>query len=234
MERVTAETFETAENITELYEHQHVRTRHKLTAGQRAYLPVKRFFDIVLSIIGLVISAPFLPIIALLIKLDSPGSVFFHQERVGNDGYTFTIHKFRTMKANMEDWRLSLSAEEQEAFEKDYKLVNDPRITRLGRFLRKTSIDEIPQLLNILAGELSLIGPRPLVSDELSKYGNQEHLFLSVKPGLTGYWQVNGRNDTTYEQRIDMELHYARNFSLAMDITIFIKTFTAILRKTGA
>jgi lipopolysaccharide/colanic/teichoic acid biosynthesis glycosyltransferase len=197
------------------------------------YLPIKRFLDVVLSVIGMVFLAPVFLVIAIIIKLDSPGSVFFQQKRIGVNGKHFTIHKFRTMKANTEDWKATLSEEEQQEFIKDFKLAADPRVTRKGDFLRKTSLDELPQLYNILKGDLSIVGPRPVVQDELSKYRGCKDAFLSVKPGLTGYWQVNGRNDTTYKQRIEMELHYVDNFSIIMDFTIFCKTFLAVLRKTG-
>ncbi|MDR0293608.1 MAG: sugar transferase [Oscillospiraceae bacterium] len=211
----------------------YIHPRHTLSDAQRMYLPLKRLLDILLSFTGLVILAPLFLAVAVIIKRDSKGPVFFRQERIGRNGLSFMICKFRTMRANAEDWKASLSPEEQKVFVKDFKLAADPRVTKTGAFLRKTSLDELPQLVNILKGDLSLIGPRPIVRDELEKYGDQRHFFLSVKPGLTGYWQVNGRNDTTYEERIGMELSYVSKFSPLLDIKIAFLTFGAVIRKTG-
>ena len=119
-------------------------------------------------------------------------------------------------------------------FEENYKLKNDPRITRLGKFLRKTSIDEAPQLINVLKGEMSLVGPRPIVDSEIPRFGDKIEIIHSVKPGITGYWAANGRSNTTYEQRVDMEAFYAENYSLKMDVKILMKTIESVLRKEGA
>jgi len=203
------------------------------TLKQRLYLPIKRVMDVVLSAIGLVLLAPLFLLVGLAVKLDSPGPVFFGQERVGKNGKRFKIHKFRTMKQGSEDLSKWLSPEEMEAYQKDFKLEKDPRVTRLGNFLRKTSLDELPQLFNILKGDISIVGPRPVVDKELEKYGHRRDMFLSVKPGLTGHWQVNGRNSITYEDRINMEMHYISEFSLSFDIRVILLTFPAVVRKTG-
>ena len=172
------------------------------------YRAIKRVFDIVLSLIGMVLLSPVFLIIAIIIKLDSKGPVFFIHSRIGEKGKPIGIYKFRTMVDNAEDLIKSFTPEQKEEFERSYKLEDDPRITKIGNFLRKTSLDELPQILNILKGELAIIGPRPIVQAELDKYEDNKDKFLSVKPGLTGYWAANGRSDTTYEERMQMELYY--------------------------
>ena len=138
------------------------------------------------------------------------------------------------MVDNAEDLIKSFTPEQKEEFERSYKLEDDPRITKIGNFLRKTSLDELPQILNILKGELAIIGPRPIVQAELDKYEDNKDKFLSVKPGLTGYWAANGRSDTTYEERMQMELYYVDNMSFKLDVQIFFKTIFAVLKKEGA
>lgn len=138
------------------------------------------------------------------------------------------------MVINAEELIKSFTPEQMQEYKENYKLTNDPRITKIGKFLRKTSLDELPQLLNIIKGELSIIGPRPVVTDELEKYGANTKKFLSVTPGLTGYWAANGRSCTTYEQRMQMELYYIDNLSLKMDIKVFFKTIEAVIKREGA
>ena len=138
------------------------------------------------------------------------------------------------MVDNAEDLIKKFTPEQKEEFERSYKLEKDPRVTKIGNFLRKTSLDELPQILNIIKGELSIIGPRPIVQAELEKYEDNKEKFLSVKPGLTGYWTTNDRSDTSYEERIQMELYYVDNMSLWLDIKIFFKTIFAVLKKEGA
>ena len=198
------------------------------------YKAIKRVFDIVFSLIGLVLLSPVFLIIAIIIKLDSKGPVFFVHNRIGKKGKPIGIYKFRTMVNNAEDLIKSFTPEQKEEFERSYKLEDDPRITKIGNFLRKTSLDELPQILNILKGELSIIGPRPIVQAELDKYEDNKDKFLSVKPGLTGYWAANGRSDTTYEERMKMELYYVDNMSFKLDVKIFFKTIFAVLKKEGA
>lgn len=202
--------------------------------SKRVYIVVKRFLDIFLSLIGLIILSPIFLIIAIIIKLDSKGPVFFVHSRIGEKGKPIGIYKFRTMVTNAEELIKKFTPEQKEEFEKYFKLENDPRVTKIGNFLRKTSLDELPQILNILKGELSIIGPRPIVQAELEKYGDDKEKFLSVRPGLTGYWAANGRSDTSYEERIQMELYYVDNMSFWLDIKIFFKTIFAVIKKEGA
>ena len=202
--------------------------------SKRVYIVVKRFLDVFLSLIGLILLSPIFFIIATIIKLDSKGPVFFVHSRIGEKGKPLGIYKFRTMVTNAEELIKKFTPEQKEEFEKNFKLENDPRVTKIGNFLRKTSLDELPQILNILKGELSIIGPRPIVQAELEKYGDDKEKFLSVKPGLTGYWAANGRSDTSYEERIQMELYYVDNMSFWLDIKIFFKTIFAVIKKEGA
>ena len=198
------------------------------------YKYVKRALDVVIASIALVILAPIFLIIAILIKAESKGPVFFAHKRIGKDGKEIKILKFRTMVDNAEDLIKEFTPEQMEEFKKNFKLENDPRITNTGKFLRKTSLDELPQLINIIRGELSLIGPRPVIGMELEKYENNKRKFLSVTPGLTGYWAANGRSNTTYEQRMIMELYYIDNISWKLDAKIFLKTILSVLKKEGA
>lgn len=198
------------------------------------YNVVKRVLDIVFSLLGMVILSPFFLLISIIIKLNSKGPVFFVHSRIGEKGKPIGIYKFRTMVENAEDLIKNFTPEQKEEFERCYKLENDPRVTKIGNFLRKTSLDELPQILNILKGELSIIGPRPIIQAELDKYGDNKEKFLSVRPGLTGYWAANGRSDTTYEERMEMELYYVDNMSFILDIKIFFKTILAVIKKEGA
>ena len=198
------------------------------------YNVVKRVLDIVFSLLGMVILSPFFLLISIIIKLNSKGPVFFVHSRIGEKGKPIGIYKFRTMVENAEDLIKKFTPEQKEEFERCFKLENDPRVTKIGNFLRKTSLDELPQILNILKGELSIIGPRPIIQAELDKYGENKEKFLSVRPGLTGYWAANGRSDTTYEERMEMELYYVDNMSFILDIKIFFKTILAVIKKEGA
>ena len=211
-----------------------VKEKNIVKDKKTAYKVVKRVFDIVFSLIGLILLSPVFLIISVIIKLDSKGPVFFVHSRIGEKGKSIGIYKFRTMVNNAEDLIKSFTPEQKEEFERSYKLENDPRITKVGDFLRKTSLDELPQILNILKGELSIIGPRPIVQSELDKYEDNKDKFLSVRPGLTGYWAANGRSDTSYEERMQMELYYVDNMSFKLDVKIFFKTVFAVLKKEGA
>lgn len=201
---------------------------------RKAYICVKRILDIVISLFGMIILLPIFIIIATIIKLDSKGPIFFTHRRIGKDGKEIGIYKFRTMVDNAEDLIKEFTEEQQKEFRECYKLQNDPRVTKIGKFLRKTSLDELPQVLNILKGDLSIIGPRPVIEEELEKYGKNREKFISVKPGLTGYWAANGRSDTTYAERVQMELYYVDNMSLKLDVQVFFKTIIAVIRKEGA
>ena len=173
-------------------------------------------------------------LIALLIRLESPGAVFYVHNRVGKDGKVLPLLKFRSMYSNADEMIKNFTPEQKAEWKLNFKLENDPRITRVGRFLRRSSLDELPQLINILKGELSIVGPRPVVSEELEKYGRNKEKFLSITPGLTGYWQAYARSNCTYEQRMEMELYYVDNASFWWDIKIMFATVGTVLRGKGA
>ena len=197
----------------------------------------KRTFDILCAFIGLLVLSPLFLLIVLLIKLDSRGPAFFGHKRLGKGGRYFTCYKFRTMRPDAEQVLKDLLRRDPEAraqWEKDFKLKNDPRITKVGAFLRKTSLDELPQLWNVLKGDMSLVGPRPIVTDEVKRYGDKARYLFKVPPGITGLWQVSGRNDIDYEERVLLDEYYAKNWSLWLDIEVIIRTFGAVLKKQGA
>ena len=197
----------------------------------------KRTVDILISSIGLVILLPIFLIVAILIKLDSKGPVFFLQKRIGINGKMFKLYKFRTMKLNADKELRRILQNDEEArkeYEKNKKLNKDPRITKVGNLIRKLSIDELPQLINILKGEMSLIGPRPYLYREKKDMGNYYEKIITVKPGLTGLWQVSGRNNITFKARLELDERYINNISITNDIKIFFKTFIILLKKEGA
>jgi len=202
--------------------------------SQYIYLFIKRCLDIILSSIALILLSPLFLTVPVLIKLDSHGPGYYRQQRIGKNGRPFIIYKFRSMCNNADTLLQKLTPEQWAEYNSNYKLKADFRITKIGGFLRKTNIDELPQLLNIFAGQLSFIGPRPVVQKETEKYGVHRDLFLSVTPGLTGYWQVHRKPDTTYEQRIEMELYYIRNRTLAMDIRLLFQTVTVLFHGAGS
>lgn len=201
---------------------------------RKIYFVFKRFMDIMLSLFAILIIWPVLFVISLMIKLDSKGNVIYKQSRLGKNGKVFTIYKFRTMVSNADEVMKNFTKEQKEEFEKFFKLENDPRITRMGNFLRKTSLDELPQVFNILLGDMSIIGPRPVVLKEIDKFGNLKDEYLSIRPGLTGWWACNGRSDTTYDERIELEMFYIRNLSFKLDIKCLIRTIMAVLKRKGA
>lgn len=225
-------TSETTENIetTSLRTQSNVQTK----ISKKVYIKVKRVIDVILASVALILLSPLFAIIAIAIKIDSKGPVFFAHKRIGKNGKIIKLYKFRSMVINAEELIKSFTPEQMKEYKENYKLTNDPRITKVGKFLRKTSLDELPQLINIINGDLSIIGPRPVIADELEKYGTNKDKFLSVTPGLTGYWAANGRSNTTYEQRIEMELYYIDNLSLKMDIKVFFKTILSVVKKEGA
>jgi Undecaprenyl-phosphate galactose phosphotransferase WbaP len=198
---------------------------------------ITRVFDISL----ILLAAPYLIlaflVIASLIKLDSPGPVFYRQRRIGRFGRKFHIYKFRTMVQNADqtlELYLDSFPELKAQWSTTHKLKEDPRVTRLGSMLRKWSLDELPQIWNIIIGDMSWIGPRPIVDAEVEKYGKCFDLYIQVRPGLTGLWQVSGRNDTTYERRVELDEYYIRNRSLKLDLQILWKTVFVVLKKDGA
>lgn len=198
------------------------------------YKIIKRTTDFVLATLALILLLPVFAIISIAIKLESKGPVFFKHTRIGKNGKIIKLYKFRSMVVNAEELIKSFTPEQMKEYKENYKLTDDPRTTKVGKILRKTSLDELPQLLNIIKGDLSIIGPRPVIAEELKKYGYNIDKFLSVTPGLTGYWAANGRSNTTYEQRMQMELFYIDNMSLKMDIKVFFKTILSVVKKEGA
>ncbi|MDR2922430.1 MAG: exopolysaccharide biosynthesis polyprenyl glycosylphosphotransferase [Treponema sp.] len=201
-------------------------------------MAIKRLMDLAIVIIGGIILLPFFLIIAILIKLTSPGPVFFRQIRPGKNGAYFTFYKFRSMVIDAEE-RLKVLLESdpkiKNDWEKNRKIQNDPRFTAIGQFLRKTSIDEFPQIINILKGEMSLVGPRPVIDDsEVVKYGESFLNAFSIKPGMTGLWQVSGRSNTSYEERIAYDNFYLQSWSIWMDLWILLKTFGVVILGKGA
>ena len=198
------------------------------------YRGIKRIMNLLCSFVGVIVLSPFFLIISIFIKGTSKGPVFFVHERVGLNGKKFKLIKFRTMVNNAEEMIASFSPEQKKEWEENYKLKDDPRITKIGKFLRRTSLDELPQLFNILKGDMSMVGPRPVVDEELNWYGDKKDKLLSVKPGLTGWWAVNGRSNVPYPERCDLELYYVDHISFALDAIIILKTLGAIIKKDGA
>lgn len=217
------------------------QNNHAVIQGQKnvssIYIFIKRLIDLVGATVGLLITAPVFIIISIMYLFgDSKGPLFFKQQRFGKNGELFYIYKFRSMIVNADE-RLKQNKKLYEKYIKNnYKLEQDedPRITRLGAFLRKTSLDELPQLINVLKGDMSLVGPRPIVEEELKEYKHKRSDFLSVKPGITGYWQVSGRSEVGYPERVDLELYYVYNQSLKLDFSILIQTIFVVFLRKGA
>ncbi len=196
------------------------------------YKSFKNLLDFLFSIFFLIASLPFFLLISLLIKLSSRGPIFFLQERIGKNNIPFKCIKFRTMHPEAKDILANLLMKDEKLkmeFEQTHKIKNDPRITTIGKLLRKTSLDELPQFINVLKNEMSIVGPRPIVNKEQKKYGKNLKKVLSVRPGITGLWQVSGRNNLTYKTRVKLDLNYAENYNFLMDIRILIRTIGVIL-----
>jgi lipopolysaccharide/colanic/teichoic acid biosynthesis glycosyltransferase len=192
----------------------------------------KRLFDVVFSLCVLIVFSPVYAILGLLIYISSPGPIFYVQERVGKNRQKFGCIKFRTMVLNADEVLLDImetSPHLRQEFEDNFKLKQDPRITWIGHFLRITSLDEFPQFWNVLKGEMSVVGPRPLVVEELPKYGRYIDKVLTIKPGITGLWQVSGRNDIPYPKRIQIDVYYVNFKNLWMDLWIVLKTLKVVL-----
>jgi exopolysaccharide biosynthesis polyprenyl glycosylphosphotransferase len=194
---------------------------------------VKRLMDIIISVLLLVILAPIMLVVAILIKVTSKGPVHFTQQRIGYNGRLFTCLKFRTMVENAEERKKDLT-ELNEMEGPVFKIKNDPRVTKIGRFLRKTSIDEFPQLINVVKGDMSLVGPRPPLPCEVCEYGLCDRRRLSIRPGITCLWQVNGRNTISFDKWMELDRQYIDNWSLWLDIKILAKTIPAVLKGSGA
>lgn len=204
------------------------------SARKKVYLAIKRLIDIIGSLIGIILLSPLYIIIAILIKFDSPGKVVFGHTRKGKGGKDIKVYKFRTMYSNASEIFESFTPEQKEEYYTNFKLDNDPRVTKLGGFLRKTSLDELPQLFNILKGDMTIIGPRPIVEKEVEKYGDKAEKLFSVVPGLGGYWQANGRSDTTYEERVEMDMYYIDHMCFTLDAKILFQTIFSVVKGEGA
>lgn len=228
-------------NSTTLESHR-AKTANHSPSGDSAlipatYLPKKRLTDLLILSVCAPLYLPLMIALAMVVKVSSAGPIFYSQRRLGLRGKSFQAWKFRTMVPNADEILkeyLESNPELQEEWEKDHKLRNDPRITRIGKILRKTSLDELPQLWNVFVGEMSLVGPRPIVQDEVEKYGQVFEEYKRVLPGITGFWQVSGRNNTTYEKRVSLDSEYVRNWSLGWDIRILMRTIKTVLLREGA
>jgi Undecaprenyl-phosphate galactose phosphotransferase WbaP len=212
-----------------------LRTRGKPKGLSLARLDkefAKRMFDVVFSLLVLVFFSPVYLLLGFLIALSSPGPIFYIQERVGKNYKTFNCIKFRTMVVNADEMLLELmetSPGLRQEFEDNFKLKQDPRITKIGQFLRLTSLDEFPQFWNVLKGDMSVVGPRPLVSEELPRYGRHIDKVLTIKPGITGLWQVSGRNDIPYNRRVQIDLYYANAYNMWLDLWVLLKTIGVVI-----
>lgn len=217
-----------------------VRPRSVLAAGpQRSfrYRVLKRVFDVVMVLLIFPFLLLMMGVIAAAVRLSSPGPIFFSHRRIRGHGVFFSMWKFRTMCVNsaevLENYLASDPAARTE-WRRTHKLQNDPRVTNVGAFLRRTSLDELPQIWNVLTGSMSLVGPRPIVAAEVEKYGEFFADYCSVKPGLTGLWQVSGRSKVTYAERVQLDRRYAREWSFAGDLRILLRTLTSVVNQDGA
>jgi exopolysaccharide biosynthesis polyprenyl glycosylphosphotransferase len=198
---------------------------------------VKRCFDVVGAAAVLIVLMPLLVVIPLMIKLDSPGPVFYRQERIGRNGRRFRIFKFRTMRVDADEHLARLMANDPELrreWEAQHKLSRDPRVTPIGTLLRKSSLDEVPQILNVLLGDMSLVGPRPIVEAEQHRYRDDLDRLIDLPPGMTGYWQISGRSNASYPERVRLDMAYVRNWSLGLDLLILAKTVRTLFSRQGA
>jgi undecaprenyl-phosphate galactose phosphotransferase len=206
------------------------------TATPSGYFFSKRFIDVVGALLLTLVFSPVLLVVTLSLLRDG-GDILFRHTRIGKGGKAFKVYKFRTMVPHADQVLRDLIARDPELREewlRDHKLRNDPRVTTIGKFLRRSSLDELPQLWNVFKGEMSLVGPRPIIREEITKYGRAARYYLAVKPGLTGIWQVSGRNDTDYRRRVAMDRHYACTASLSTDLVVLAKTVDVVLRRRGA
>lgn len=201
-----------------------------------SYLIVKRLFDLFGSLIGLILLSPIFMIVIILIKLEDNGNSLFIQERIGKNGKIFKLYKFRSMVHNADEILEEMLKDPKirKEYKKNMKLTQDPRITKIGNVIRKTSIDELPQLINVLKGDMSLIGNRPYLPREKQDMEKYYDDIIKTKPGLTGYWQVNGRSKTTFEERCQLERYYSNHLNLLLDIKIFFRTFYVVFKRKGA
>lgn len=199
----------------------------------KVYIVVKRLIDILASLLGILCLSPLMIIVAVLIKIDSKGLIIFSQERVGKNGQIFKMYKFRSMVANAEEM-LDRLKDKNEMSGPMFKIKEDPRITKIGKIIRKTSIDELPQLFNVLKGDMSLVGPRPNLPNEVAEFSSYHRKKLLVKPGLTCYWQVMGRNEIGFEEWMELDIKYLKERNLWIDIKLIIKTFFVLFGDKNA
>ena len=198
---------------------------------------LKRLFDIFVALSAVVMLAPLFILVAAAVKIASPGPVLYGHQRVGYNNRPFRCWKFRSMVVDGDTVLANYLAEnpaEHEEWTRSRKLRNDPRVTRLGAVLRSSSVDELPQIINVLMGDMSIVGPRPVVKDELDMYGDAVTHYLRTRPGITGLWQVSGRSDTSYDQRISFDTQYVNNWSMASDVSIIVRTIPAVLSSKGS
>lgn len=223
---------------TELSENlYYAETQFSKRLKTKSYLFIKRLFDFLASLAALILLSPLMLILAILVYLDDPGKVFYGHLRIGKNEKPFKVWKFRSMYMNADKMIDLLTPEQAKQYYTEFKIDNDPRITKIGNFLRKTSLDELPQLFNVLCNDMSLVGPRPLIESEIQTYyADMYDTLLAVKPGVTGYWQAYARNNATYQsgERQKMEMYYVHNASLWLDIKILFKTIGSVLKKQGA
>lgn len=223
---------------TELSENlYYAETQFSKRLKTKSYLFIKRLFDFLASLAALILLSPLMLILAILVYLDDPGKVFYGHLRIGKNGKPFKVWKFRSMYMNADKMIDLLTPEQAKQYYTEFKIDNDPRITKIGNFLRKTRLDELPQLFNVLCNDMSLVGPRPLIESEIQTYyADMYDTLLAVKPGVTGYWQAYARNNATYQsgERQKMEMYYVHNASLWLDIKILFKTIGSVLKKQGA
>lgn len=230
----------TSEIIVDVNEYEEVKKKVSALSSVRelVYLFIKRCFDIVCGLIGVVCLVPLIVIVKIVNICNKDfDSIFYFQKRIGKDGKEFKLYKFRSMVVNADEileQTLKIDKKRAEEWKKYQKFENDPRITKIGNILRKTSLDEVPQFINILKGDMSMIGPRPLVPGELDSHNGNHEIYESVRPGITGWWACNGRSATTYEERLDLEYYYVKNKSFWLDIKCVFKTISAVICKKGA
>ena len=207
----------------------------EIRTGSAGYRALKRVLDVIFSVLLIVILLPLFVVFFLIIFFTDLHSPIYLQKRIGRYGKPFRIVKFRTMKHDAEDFEKYFDEEQLKLYNSEYKLEDDPRVTPIGKFLRRFSIDELPQVFNVIAGQMSLIGPRPLTDEETYFFGENRDLLLSVRPGITGLWQVSGRNDLTYEsgERQKCEMTYVENFGFKMDMKVFFRTFKEVFSGGG-
>lgn len=228
------EKFEAKKVIMQRLDTEKIKCKEIKQSKWKIYLMSKRIIDIFCSVIALIILSPIFLFIAIAISVESKGKIIFAHIRCGKSGKPIKVYKFRTMYSNAQEIFNDFSDEQKKEYYMNFKLDNDPRVTKVGEFLRKTSLDELPQLLNIIKGDMSIVGPRPIVEKEKVKYDKYVNKLFSVTPGLTGYWQANGRSDTTYCERVQMDMYYIDNRSFTMDIKIIFKTIISVIKREGA